>query len=759
VFFSKASVGQSVGLVLSGGGAKGFAHIGVIQALEESNIPIDYIAGTSMGAIVGGLYAIGYSPAEMAELLKSDDFLKWSYGEINIEDQYYFKLKNEDPKWAEFSLKVVDGVFTPQLPTNLISPEQMDLRFMQFFEPAGAGVNYDFNKLFVPFYCMATDVHKNAAIALNSGNLSTAIRASMTFPGYFKPIEIDSVLLFDGGMENNFPIDIMIEKYNPDFLIGSKVASNPKKPDADDLYRQLENVFMKNTNYTMPENGFLLEPDVSDFGLLDLEGFDSIYATGYNTTIENIDSIKALFSRRVDINEVNAKRQKFKDVYKELIIGNIYITGVHQETVDYILKNIRRNRDILTFKEFEQEYFKLLSDKLIFSVYPRIVYNEASGYFDLYLNIKTKNEFSVTLGGNISSNLRNIGYGGIDYIFQKRNVYNLSSNFMIGQFYNSITGKFRMDFPPRNAQGDKILSPYYIDISATSNSWDYFQLTTDWFIDSESPSKVEQIERHFQSNFGRPVKNRGLIYTGFSYGQTNDSYFHSNLVGRSDIPDETVFDYSSVHVTYEYNTLNFKQYPTKGKSVRIQGRYVTGLESYTPGTTNGLANPLPYNDGHSWVHIQGNYKRFFETTKHFKLGVNGQLNYSTKSTFNNSMATLLSAYAFQPFPQSKLVLLENFRANTFAAAGIMPILVINDYLSIQAESYVFQPYQYINISDYETTLSKNFPTPSIAASLAAVYQSPLGPLALTASYFLNEEIPYYFQVNFGYILFNKRGLD
>ncbi len=753
------SFSQSVGLVLSGGGAKGLAHIGVIKALEQNNIPIDYIAGTSIGAIIGGLYAIGYSPNEMELLLTSDEFLKWMYGFIDIDEEYYYKLKNESADWIEFPIIKKEGNITPKLPTNVISPEQMDLRFIQFFEPACAGANYNFSNLMIPFFCIATDVYNNKPVVLNSGNLSAAIRASMTFPGYFKPIEIDSVLLFDGGMENNFPTDIMVERFNPDIIIGSKVAWNPKKPDVDDLYMQLENVFMKSTNYAMPKNGILIEPDVKEFSLLNFTKFDTLYARGYRAALKKIDSIKLMIPRRENSLEIDKKRLGIKNKYKELIFKNIYITGVDQQAVAYIIKNIRRNRSIITFAEFETEYFKLLSDKLIRSIFPKVVYNVATGYFDLHLDIKTKNEFTVLLGGNLSSNLRNIGFVGVDYIFQKKNIYNLSGNFMIGKFYNSITGKFQMDFPPRNISKDKILTPFFVNFLATTNYWDYFQITSNWFVDSKNPTKLTQSEVHFQTNLGRPIKNRGLLYSGFSYGRTGDNYYHSNLIESTDIADETTFDYSSVHVTYEYSTLNYKEYANKGIFIKVQGRYITGLEKYTPGTTTGIADPQPSSTGHSWYHVQFNYNRYFESSKYFSVGVNANLNITNKSWFNNSISTLLSSYAFQPFPQSKLIFLKNFRANSYAAVGIIPIVNLTETVSIRAESYIFQPYQYIEIDEYNPSFSNEFPTPSMAASIAAIYQSPLGPFALTASYFLNEPNPFYFQVNFGYILFNKRGLD
>lgn len=759
LFVQTATQAQSVGLVLSGGGAKGLAHIGVIKALEENNIPIDYIAGTSMGAIVGGLYAIGFTTDEMEALLNSDDFEKWSYGYIDISEEYYYKRKNETADWISIPIIKENNELTPQLPSNIISPAQMDLRFMQYLEPANAAANYNFNNLMVPFFCVATDVYNNKPVILNHGSLPSAVRASMTFPGYFKPITIDSTLLFDGGMENNFPSDIMIEKFNPDFIIGSKVSQNPKKPDADNVYRQLENVFMKYTNYTMPENGILIEPQVETYNLLDFNAYDSLFAAGYQAAYQKIDTIKQLIKRSETTTHVNKKRQAFKEKYKPLIFQNIFITGVPDETVDYILRNIKRNRVTLTFKEFEEAYFKLLSDKLIKSIYPRAVYNKALGNFDLYLDVKTQNEFSVELGGNISSNVRNLGYAGIDYIFQKKNIYDLSGNFVVGKFYNSIHAKFRMDFPPRTVSRNKMLSPFFIDISATNNNWNYFTTTSEWFIDNDSPLKIDQSESHFQSNFGRPIFNRGLFYTGFAYGLLTDHYFHTNLIEQKDIADETLFKYSSLHATYEYSTLNYKQYANAGRFVKLQARYITGQENYNPGTSAQVYNASDTAAGHSWLRFSANYTKYFKLTPHFTLGSKFAFLYSNKASFNNAMATLLSAPVFQPFPQSKVEFLNDFRANNFAALGIISIFQFTERINLRTEIYAYQAYRDIITDDYRTQYSKKLPPIKGMGSVAFVFQTPLGSLAFTSSYYYTQKLKAYFQLNFGYVLFNKRGID
>ena len=203
---------QKVGLVLSGGGAKGLTHIGIIRALEENNIPIDYITGTSMGAIVGSLYAMGYSPDDMEALLKSEDFKRWYSGEVEEEYMYYFKKNLPTPEFLNIRLSFRDSLkIKPQfLPSSVVDPVQMNLVFIDLYARATAACGGDFDKLFIPFRCVASDVYNKKQLVMKRGDLGDAVRASMSFPFMFKPIEIDSVLAYDGGIYNNFPTDVMI---------------------------------------------------------------------------------------------------------------------------------------------------------------------------------------------------------------------------------------------------------------------------------------------------------------------------------------------------------------------------------------------------------------------------------------------------------------------------------------------------------------------------------------------------------------------
>ncbi|MDR0794464.1 MAG: patatin-like phospholipase family protein, partial [Tannerella sp.] len=261
---------QKVGVVLSGGGARGAAHIGVIKALEENNIPIDYITGTSIGAIVGSLYAMGYSPDEMLELMLSEEFGHWQTGTVKSEHIYHFKKPPETPQFLSFSLNLKDSlVFDGILPGSIVHPIQMNQAFMELYAQATAKAVWNFDNLFVPFRCMGADIYGKRAITFRNGDLGDAVRVSMTFPFVFKPIWRDGFPLFDGGIYDNFPIKAMKEDFNPDFIVGSAVRGGGWKPSENPI-NQLEPMVMQMTEYEVPEeDGILIEMRLPDVFLLD----------------------------------------------------------------------------------------------------------------------------------------------------------------------------------------------------------------------------------------------------------------------------------------------------------------------------------------------------------------------------------------------------------------------------------------------------------------------------------------------------------
>jgi len=282
---------QKVGLVLSGGGAPGMAHIGVIKALEENNIPIDYITGTSIGAFIGGLYASGYSPDEMILFFKSSDFKKLKKIELKFPKKYFF-------------------------PTHVVKPQRIQTGLEKLTCQATKHSGGNFDSLFVPFRCVASDVYRKEPFIFCRGDLATAIRASMTFPFVFEATRVDNRLLFDGGIYNNFPVNIMQESFHPDFMIGSVVAYNPPPADPNDMLMQLQNMIINPTNYTIPDSlGIVLNFDLKKNSMFDFSNVDSLVNIGYVETLKQIETIKLKIQRRISTNEINQKRVLFRSGY------------------------------------------------------------------------------------------------------------------------------------------------------------------------------------------------------------------------------------------------------------------------------------------------------------------------------------------------------------------------------------------------------------------------------------------------------------
>ena len=367
---------QSVGLVLSGGGAKGLSHIGVIKALEENNIPIDYVAGTSMGAIISGLYAIGLSPDEMVTLFRSAEFASWQQGisEKNYSTYIYRRESTAELFGATFSLNPKEKKISYILPTSFISPYPMDIALIQLFASSSAAAGYNFDRLMVPFRCVAADIAAKKPFIIRKGDLGSAIRASMTFPFVFKPILIDSTLLFDGGLYNNFPWDVMAKDFNPGYIIGVKCSKNPIEPEAEDLMTQIENMMMKETNYDIPEDkGILIDGAYPDVNLLDFQKTDELVQKGYELALKFIPELKKRIKTRVSAKELQEKRLAFRQKCPQLIFDKVYFDPDSLKTgkKQFISNTIKNHReDPVGFDVIKRGYFRVVSSGNVNTFYP-----------------------------------------------------------------------------------------------------------------------------------------------------------------------------------------------------------------------------------------------------------------------------------------------------------------------------------------------------------------------------------------------------
>jgi NTE family protein len=267
-----------IGVTLSGGGAKGLAHIGVLQAIDSAGLNVDYITGTSMGSVVGGLYAAGYSGNEIERVARPIDWgilfsTSPQLSEISIEE------KNEYEKYA---LIVPLEKRKVKLGRGIISGQELWLKFAELFEPVYNV--HDFSKLSIPFRCMATDLSTGNAVELKRGNIITAIRASMAIPSIFTPVKYEGKLLADGGMVNNFPV-LNVKEMGADYVIGVNLNNGLAK--AEDLQTSLDILgqiaFFKDAETTEKHKAacdMYILPEVTMYGAGSFDAADTIIDIG-----------------------------------------------------------------------------------------------------------------------------------------------------------------------------------------------------------------------------------------------------------------------------------------------------------------------------------------------------------------------------------------------------------------------------------------------------------------------------------------------
>lgn len=744
---------EKVGVVLSGGGASGLAHIGVLKALEENQIPIDYICGTSMGALIGSMYCMGYSPDEIQKTILSEEFNSWANGVIEPQFVYFFKKKDDNASWITFKISP-DTALSTSLPTNLISPLPIDFALMERTAGASAAAGYNFDSLFVPFRCVASDVAKKQSVVFRDGDLGEAVRASMSYPFYLKPIRVNGALLFDGGLYNNFPSNIMYQDFFPDFIIGSNVATEFTNPDEDNLVSQVRAMLTSPTEFDPRcENGVVIEPDADWAGLFDFDAAQQIIDSGYAAALRKIDNIKMNVSRRSDPAELAAKRAAFKAKQPPLVYDNIEIEGpgIKKPQETYVRKILRHKERYVTNETLKPGYFRLAADDKIQSIYPIARYNKSTGFYDLRLTIKKEKNLFTQFGGNFSNRPINMGFIGLQYNFLGNPSFSIMANGYFGKLYSGAQVRARIDFPTR--------LPFYIEPGFTWNRFDYYKSTPTYFVDTRPPFLV-QIERSGIINIGMPITNKARLVIGSGGGFIRYLYYQTDAFTSADTTDRTELNFLSTHLTYERNTLNRKQYASSGTAFCFTTRFVQTEEYYKPGSTSPFIDP--YRAIHNWMQFKVTYDTYFKEKGKWRIGFLGEVVYTFQPFLSNYTASILSTPGFQPTPDSKTLFIPTLHAHQYAAAGLKSVFVITKNVDWRLEGYIFAPYQALrerpdHTVEYGSPLS--IADVSYLANSALVWHSPLGPVSASVNYYSNRNEQLSFLIHFGYIIFNRKALE
>ncbi len=349
IFFAQETP-PKVGLVLSGGGAKGLAHIGVLKEIEKAGIELDYIGGTSMGAIIGGLFAAGYTASELEEIALKTDFLT-ILQDINPRASKPFFEKENEGKYI-LSIPVVKGKI--ELPKGFSKGQNILNLLTELLTPV-TEIN-NFSKLPIPFFCIATDASTGNQVVLEKGSLPMSLRASGSFPTLLNPIEIENQLLIDGGIANNFPADLMKTK-GIDIVIGSDVQ-NPLL--TKDKLISVNAILNQVVQYKMHEKSnknkefvdVYIKQNLENYSVLDFKKTKEILKVGHKTALK----FKAIFQEISKKQKTKKRVISIKPRNKKHHIKEIIIDGLKRYTRAYVLGKLNiRLGDIVSEKEITKK--------------------------------------------------------------------------------------------------------------------------------------------------------------------------------------------------------------------------------------------------------------------------------------------------------------------------------------------------------------------------------------------------------------------
>lgn len=701
-----------------------------------------------MGALVGALYASGYSPEQIESFFLSDEFQQWTTG--NIDDNYSFYLRKKDDDASMLTLKLsTDTLWEFNLPTNLISSSTINYGLLSFFESSSTYSNGNFDNLFVPFRCVASDIISKQEVVFSDGKLSTAVRASMAYPFYLKPVTLNNMLLFDGGLYNNFPSNVMESDFNPDFIIGSNVSFNFEKPNEDNIVSQIKTIVTNDTKYVIPDGkGVMIEPDVADNATFNFNNNEKLIQIGYETTLKKIQEIQSKLKYSRTKQELEEKRKIYKEKLPPLLVNKVIVEGLNSNQNQYLQKSIRLKENTTSLQSLKPEYVKLLSDDKIKAINPSLNYNDTSGLYSLKLNTKKEKDLFISVGGIISSRPISEGFVGLKYNLLDKVALTLLGNTYFGRFHNSFQIGYRLDIP--------YTVPFYWKTTFNMGSWDYYK-SNNVFFEDKKPSYLVNNDLFIKSEIGLPIFYKGKLVFESSIGDFTNEYYQTKDFLSTDTTDQTHFRNIIGGVRYERNSLNRKQYATKGSFFLLNYKYVKGKEETIFGSTS--SNKETINNNLEWGQVKLTYEQYFNENHDFRFGIFGEGVYSNQPFFSNYTASLLAAPDFQPFTENKTVFNENLRSHSYVSFGLKNIYSFMNNFQVRLEGYAFQPYQNILAQNQEAYYSQKWVNLQYMASTSLVYQTPVGPIAFNVNYYDRATDNWSFLFHFGYVIFNKKSLD
>lgn len=716
-----------VGLVLSGGGAKGIAHVGVIKALEENDIAIDCIAGTSMGAIVGSLYACGWSPEQMMSFFTSRDFSYWSTGVINPADIMYFSRPDPSPAWLRLNLALdKEAPLKGALPSNLISPLPMNIEFLRLYAPYSRQCSENFDRLFVPLRTVCSDVYHKHKIVCSSGSLGDAVRASMSFPMVFKPIEMDGVLVYDGGIYDNFPVDVMQKDFNPDFIIGVSVSGPDEKPVAGNAFSQLEDMIIQNNDYSLPpEAGVKIQVPVLQFGVLDFDKADVIYDIGYRTGLQMVDSIKKRCPRFRPVGEVNARRRSFAKATPDLYFDDVQVEGTTPGQTRYIkdLFYSGKRPHPVGMDRVQRAYYRAVTGGKVQDMLPQYTIGPDNRN-NLLLKTTPKNPWQVGIGGWITTSTQSMLYLDLGYHTLRFNSLDLDLQGWVGQSYYAGRLAARFSISGR--------IPSFIEAELVASRQKYYSSEL-LFYQDRTPTFISDSQGFLRLSYCRALGMKNKLTASLAGGLLRDRYFSydvQNFAGRE--KDRTSYHGLNVSLDFRRSTLDNDMYPMAGEYLDANILGMLENSDYFPQGDKSLERDY---GNHLSLSGQVTYRRFFPLHKNFRLGVSGFALLTLRKLYQDYTATLVHSAAFAPTPATRNYFNMAFRSDNFVAAGLTPVWNPFGKFQLRGDFYAYAPLRDIAPDGPDRCrFSGWLRRAEFIGEVAAVYNFPFASISLYGNY-------------------------
>ena len=556
-----------IGLVLSGGAARGLAHVGVLKALEEQGIHIDAIAGTSMGAVIGGLYASGYKIDELEKLALGIDWQQ-ALSDNPAREDIPFRRKQDD---RDFLVKQKlsfrdDGSLG--LPLGVIQGQNLALLLESLL--AHSSDIRDFDKLPIPFRAVATDIVNGEKVVFRKGHLPQVIRASMSIPAVFAPVEINGQLLVDGGMVDNIPVDVAREMGVDRVIvvdIGTPLRGRKELSTVFDILNQSITLMTRSNSEvqlaSLRPDDILIQPALTSFGATDFGRSQDIITAGYRAT--QILEPRLAVLRHNDDSDVQLNTARSSDERKPVItairiendskIGDSVIRYYIRQPVGEPLDLARLQRDMGTL--YGLDYFEQVQYRVVHKGKERTLVISARG--------KRSGTDYLRLGLNLSDDMRGDSAFNLGASYRVNGINTLGAEWLTRVQIGDQQELYSEFYQPLDAGSRYFVAPY---INAQSQN-------VESILDND-PIAEYRLERYgFGLNFGRQIGNSGEIRLGIgeAWGKADVR------IGERDLPGIS-FNEGFYDLKYSFDSLDNVYFPHTGEDISLSVRqYEPGLGS------------------------------------------------------------------------------------------------------------------------------------------------------------------------------------